>query len=46
MKDVPHLGAVATFFKFWTTSFPPGVLTTLFLADLVLYDFRVRRVTR
>ena len=44
--DLPHLGAVATFLRFWTTSLPPGVLTTLFLADLVLYEHRVRRVTR
>ena len=31
-----HLGTEGLFFRYWNTSFPPGVLTFLTLLDLVL----------
>ena len=42
----PHLGAVASFLRWWYTSLPPGVFTTRRLFDVVLYGVRLRIVTR
>jgi len=42
----PQLILTAFFFKWCTTNFPPGVLTTLLLLETVLYGCRFRRVTR